>query len=218
MNRESIWTFVAVVELVIAAFVIYLDLFIPTLIILALCAVSLLARKEGMSTLGFKKVERPGRMVLIVILVVIAWTVFHLAVSIPVLNRLTGTTQDLSSYEELKGDLGNLALLLVATWTLAAFGEEIVFRGYLFRRVRDVLGDERLGTVAAVAITSVLFGLIHTEQGVIGVALTTMDAVLFSFLRIKFDDNLWPAIMAHGFSNTVGMIAVYFVGPIYGLW
>ena len=25
-------------------------------------------------------------------------------------------------------------------------------------------------------------------------------------------------ILAHGFSNTIGLIAFYFVGPIYGFW
>jgi membrane protease YdiL (CAAX protease family) len=62
----------------------------------------------------------------------------HLALFIPVLNHLTGTTQDLSAFENLKGNFGNLLFFLVLTWTLAAFGEEIVYRGYLQKRMCDL--------------------------------------------------------------------------------
>lgn len=218
MDRDNVWKIVSLLELAVAATVIYLDLLIPTLVVLGLCAVSLLVRKENLSTLGLKKVERPLRMAAVVLVLMVVWSLFHLSVSMPILNHLTGTTQDLSSFEDLKGNLPDLAFLLLATWTLAAFGEEIVYRGYLQRRVRDILGDGREGIILAVALTSLLFGIAHIEQGVIGVIITAMDAVVFSIIKLRYKDNLWAAIMAHGFSNTVGLVTFYFVGPIYGFW
>lgn len=218
MDREYVWKIVSLLELAVAAIVIYLDLLIPTLVILGLCAVSLLVRKEKLSVLGLKKVERPLRMAVVVLVLMVVWSLFHLSVSMPILNHLTGTTQDLSSFEDLEGNLPDLAFLLLATWTLAAFGEEIVYRGYLQRRVRDILGDGREGIILAVALTSLLFGIAHIEQGVIGVVITAMDAVVFSIIKLRYKDNLWAAIMAHGFSNTVGLVTFYFVGPIYGFW
>lgn len=218
MDREYVWKIVSLLELAVAAIVIYLDLLIPTLVILGLCAVSLLVRKEKLSVLGLKKVERPLRMAAVVLVLMVVWSLFHLSVSMPILNHLTGTTQDLSSFEDLEGNLPDLAFLLLATWTLAAFGEEIVYRGYLQRRVRDILGDGREGIILAVALTSLLFGIAHIEQGVIGVVITAMDAVVFSIIKLRYKDNLWAAIMAHGFSNTVGLVTFYFVGPIYGFW
>ncbi len=209
---------ISFVELAVAAVVIYLDLLIPTLVILGLCAISLVVRKEKITVLGFKKTERPLYMAAVVLLLMVVWSLFHLSVSMPMLNHLTGTTQDLSSFENLQGDVTNLAFLLLATWTLAAFGEEIVYRGYLQRRVRDIMGDGREGIIVAVALTSLLFGIAHLEQGIIGVVITAMDAVVFSAIKLKFDDNLWAAILAHGFSNTVGLVTFFFVGPIYGFW
>jgi membrane protease YdiL (CAAX protease family) len=206
------------IELTVAAAVIYLDLFIPTLVILGLCVLSLIVRREKLSMLGFKKADRPSHMAVVVLLLVVIWSIFHLAVSMPILNRLTGTTQDLSSFEDLQGNIGNLIFLLLTTWTLAAFGEEIVYRGYLQRRARDVLGDGREGIVVAVILTSLLFGIAHAEQGTIGVMLTAMDAVVFSAIKLKFNDNLWAAILAHGFSNTIGLVVFFTVGPIYGFW
>lgn len=206
------------IELAIAAVVIILDLLIPTLVILGIMAVSLLVRKEKLATIGFKRSATPWKMFIFVLLIVVLWTLLQLGLFMPVLNHLTGTTQDLSSFEELKGDVGQLAFLLIATWTLAAFGEEMVYRGFLQKRTRDVLGDTRNATVVAVVLTSSLFGLAHLEQGTIGVVLTTMDAVFFCALKLKYDDNLWASILAHGLSNTMGLIAFFFVGPIYGLW
>jgi CAAX protease family protein len=52
---------------------------------------------------------------------------------------------------------------------------------------------------------------------VIGVVLTFLDALFFSALKWRFR-TLWAAVFAHGFSNTIGMVTFYFIGPIYGLW
>jgi len=218
MNKDSLWKIVSAVELVIAVIVIALDLFIPTLVLLGVCAISLLARRQGIRTVGFKRAQRPLRMLLIVLVLVIGWTLLQLSVIMPVLNHLTGTTQDLSAFEGLKGNVGSLALLLLATWTLAALGEEIVYRGYLQVRTRDIVGSGTVGLIIAVALTSVLFGIAHTEQGIIGVVVTTLDAVFFSLVKLKFDDNLWAAVLAHGFSNSIGLIAFFLIGPVYGLW
>lgn len=205
-------------ELLVAALIIVLDLFLPTLLVLALLAASLIIRKQGLSTVGFFRSQAMSRMALMVLLLVVIWTLFQLGIAMPVLNRLMGTRQDLSAYVDLRGNLPSLLLYLALTWSLAAFGEEIVYRGYLQRRVFDVLGTGRLGTVVAIGMTSLLFGLAHSEQGGVGIVVTILDAIFFSLLKLYYKGNLWAAILAHGFSNTLGLVAFYFVGPIYSFW
>jgi hypothetical protein len=218
MKEGRLWKALSILELVVAATVIFLDLLVPTLVILMVIVVTFQLRAEGFSDLGFGKVASPSRMTLVILLLVLAWTIFHLGVSMPVLNRLTGTTQDLSAFDELQGDLGNLVLLPLVGWTMAAFGEEIVYRGYLQLRCRDVVGNGRSGIIMAVAISSLLFGIAHTEQGVVGVTMTTMDAVFFSAIKLGYGDNLWPAVLAHGFSNIIGLVTFFLVGPVHGRW
>lgn len=217
MNNKGFWKIISLIELLIAISVILLDLFIPTIIILGILIISLLIRKEKLSSLGFKKTENALGMAANVFLLVIFWSFLQLALFMPILNHLTGTTQDLSAFENLKGDLGNLLFFLVLTWTLAAFGEEIVYRGYLQKRIYDMFENPRIAVFFAIAISSILFGLAHTEQGLIGVIITTLDAIFCSLLKLKYD-NMWAPIMAHGFNNTIGLTAFYFVGPIYGFW
>ena len=62
-----------------------------------------------------------------------------------------------------------------------------------------------------------LFGLLHTEQGVVGVLLSTVDAVLFAGLRL-WSGSVWAAVVAHGTGNTIGLVTVFLVGPVHGLW
>jgi membrane protease YdiL (CAAX protease family) len=217
MDRDMFWKVITLLELVLALTVIVLDLFIPTIIILGICAISQVARKQGLDSLGFKKVERPLKMIATIFLLVMVWTLLHQVFTMPILNHLTGSTQDLSSFVGLKGNLSGLLFLLVASWTLAAFGEEIVYRGFLQVRILDLLGNNKMGIVMAVGISSVMFGIAHTEQGTIGIAVTGLDAVFFSLVKLKYD-NLWGAVLAHGLSNTIGVVAFFFFGPFYGLW
>jgi membrane protease YdiL (CAAX protease family) len=145
------------------------------------------------------------------------WSMFQLGVTMPVANHLSGEEQDLSAFDGLEGNLGMLAGLLVLSWTLAAFGEELAYRGYLLTRLREALGGGRAGLLVGVVASSVLFGLGHTEQGLIGVVIVTLDAVAWSALRVHYG-TLWASVLAHGFNNTIGFVTFFLVGPVHGLW
>lgn len=216
-RRGAFWTALAAVEVLLAATAILLDLLVPTIIILALAGISLALRRERLATLGFKRNRQPWRMALAVLGLVVVWSLLQRGLFMPILNHLTGDRQDVSQFADLQGNLGMLAGFLLLTWTVAAVGEEIVYRGYLQTRIMDVLGPSLVGTVVAVGISSVLFGLAHTEQGTVGVAVTFLDALFFSFLRLRYR-TLWASILAHGFSNTLGLITFFLIGPIYGFW
>lgn len=205
-------------EIIIAVLTIVFDLLIPTLVVLAVIVLSLLFRKEKLSSLGFKKPNKLLKMVFIVLLLAIVWTIIQFSLTLPVLNHLTGTTQNLSSFENLKGNVGDLLHFLVLTWTLAAFGEEIVYRGYLQRRLWDIFGNHKIGIILAVGVSSILFGIVHLEQGVIGFILTSIDAVFFSFLKLRFNNNILASVLAHGFNNTIGIVTFFLIGPVQGLW
>ena len=193
------------------------DWAIPAVVIVVLAALSLLLRRRGPSSLGFHRVSRPGRLVAQMAAFALAWTLLNVAVLIPVTNHLSGTRQDVSAFADLEGNLGLLALYLGASWVLAAMCEEIAFRGYLLTRLTDVLGPGRLQQLAAVFGSSLLFGLLHTEQGVVGVIAAALAGAVFCVLRYRCR-TLWAPILAHGFDDTIGFTWFFFFGPFYGLW
>lgn len=207
----------AAAEVTLCIAVVVADWLLPTLVILVLVALSLALRREGLWTLGLRRPGRPWRLAAQVLALTVAWTVLQLALFMPVLNHATGERQDLSDFASLEGSVGQLIVLLVLSWTLAAFGEELVYRGFVPTRVSDVLGSQVLGVVAGVAVSSILFALAHTEQGQIGVAVTFLDALFFSALRLRYR-TLFAPVLAHGFNNTIGLVAYFLIGPVYGLW
>lgn len=217
-TSRSPWrTAVATGEVLLCATAVILDWFIPTLVILMIAAGSLAIRRQRPDALGFRRPTHPWRLAGTVLALAVAWTLVQVGLTMPILNRLTGQRQDLSAFADLQGNLPKLLLLLALTWTLAAVGEETAYRGFLEHRTRDAVGGSTGGVVGAIAVSATLFALAHTEQGLIGVALTFLDAIFFSVLNRRYR-TLWASVLAHGFTNTIGLTAFFVVGPIYGLW
>jgi membrane protease YdiL (CAAX protease family) len=216
-RRPTLWRIVTAVELALATVVIVLDLAIPALVVVALAGVSLVVRRRGPSSLGFHRPDRAWPLAGRVLALAAGWTAVQFGLVMPVLNHLTGDRQDLSAFEDLEGNVGLFAALLVASWLLGALVEETAVRGYLQTRITDLLGVRWLGILVAVVVTSALFGVMHSEQGVIGVVLTFLDGLFFSWLRWRHG-TLWASVLGHGFNNTIGIVTFFLVGPVYGLW
>ncbi len=218
MNHEKPWKIITFIELCAIAATVILDLWMPTLVIIGLMIVSLLVRRQPISTVGFKRPQSWVRMIGFTFIFAFFMQLFDIAVVMPIMNRLTGTTIDYSGFASLQGNLGQLLLILAISWTLAAVGEELAYRGYLQKTLGDLFGNSLPGVLLTVALSSLLFGVAHTEQGITGVVVATIDALFFSWLKRKFGNNLWASILAHGFDNSIGLIVFFFTGPIYGLW
>ncbi len=209
------WTILTAVEIVAASCAIIADLAIPTLVLLAMAGVSMVVRGDRPASFGFRGAS--GRLAGKMLAFAAAWSVFQLAVTMPIANHLSGTRTDLSAFDDLQGNLAMLLGLLVLSWTLAAVGEELAYRGYLQTRMATLFGAGSLGVVLAVVLSSILFGIAHSEQGIVGVVVIALDGVAFSVVRYRHG-TLWASVLAHGFNNTIGFIAFFFVGPIYSLW
>ena len=198
----------------LSAFVL-LDLVVPTLVLLALACVSLVLRRTGFASLGFHRSS--VSLIPKMLAFAAAWSLFQLSVTMPIANHLSGKEQDFSDFKDLEGNLPMLLGVLVLSWTLAAVGEELAYRGYMQTRMRALFGATNGGIIAAVLLSSVLFGIAHSEQGVVGVAIVTLDGIAFSVLRYRYK-TLWASVLAHGFNNTIGFSAFFFVGAIPGFW
>lgn len=209
-------TVLSSVEILAVAAVVLSDWLLPSLVVCALAAISLAVRRLGPVSLGLE--GAPGWALAFRMLgFALIWSLFQLSVAMPVAHHVSGKQQDLSSFSELQGNVTLLLILIGASWILGAFLEEFAFRGYLLTRLRDVFGSTRLALATAVLVSSLLFGSIHTEQGVVGVLIVSLDGVAFAVVRLRYG-TLWASILAHGFNNTLGFLAFFLVGPIYGFW
>jgi membrane protease YdiL (CAAX protease family) len=99
---------------------------------------------------------------------------------------------------------------LFLVWTFAAFGEEIGYRGYLITRAADVGGRSKAAYWAGVVIVSVLFGYGHYYKGPAGIVDSGMAGLILGATFVFSRRNLWACILAHGFIDTFGLVALFF--------
>ena len=108
--------------------------------------------------------------------------------------------------------VGNTAALIgVASLLLinSGFGEETLFRGFLFERLRKLLGHTRAATAAIVLLTSAFFGLAHyAEQGWIGVMQSSMTGLVFG-AAFAITGRIWPIMWAHAAFNLMAIAIIY---------
>ena len=215
-RRSSTWRIVSAAEALAAVLAVALDLLIPSLVLLAMAAVSLTVRRERLSSLGLRTVGG-ARLVVEMLGFAVVWSLFQLGVTLPLANHVSGHQQDFSAFASLQGNPGMLAAMVLLGWTLGALGEEVAYRGYLLTRLGEAVGGRRLGWTVAAVLSSVVFGYAHSEQGLIGVLVVTLDGLAWSVLRWRHG-TLWAPVLAHGFNNTLGLVAFFLVGPVHGLW
>jgi membrane protease YdiL (CAAX protease family) len=216
-GHNTRWRIVAGMEVALAAAAVILDVAIPTVVILGLMVVSLVIRRDGLSTMGFHRVARPWVLVGTMLAFAAGWSLIDIAVLKPVVNHVSGTTQDMSQFMGLPGDLTRLLTLIAVSWVLAALGEELAFRGFVLTRMTELVGSAGIRLGLAVVLTSILMGLLHTEYGLVGVVVSAVDSIFYSVLRYRYQ-TLWASILAHGFMNTIGLVTFFVIGPVYGLW
>jgi uncharacterized protein len=90
----------------------------------------------------------------------------------------------------------NYGLLLAAVWLLAAPYEEIVFRGFIFKRLQAMIkGASRFGV--SLLIMSALYALYHVQQGLYGVINAFVFSLASGALLKVFKGDLWYPIFFH---------------------
>jgi len=92
----------------------------------------------------------------------------------------------------------NLALVIVLICVIAPIGEELFFRGYFFRALRNWKG-----WLPAAVITGLVFGAIHIGSAPIGY---TLPLAFFGFglcLLYERTGSLYPCIALHALNNSV---------------
>jgi hypothetical protein len=98
---------------------------------------------------------------------------------------------------------------VAVVWPLAAFAEEMAYRGYALNRLTDLFGRSALSWALNAALLSVVFGLTHSAQGVTGILDNVLAGLLFSALYLASGRNLWLPILVHGVVDTSSLVLLY---------
>ena len=190
--------------------------FSKTPILLLLGWASLRWRGQRWADVGLARPQRWRRALLLGALGGVLSEAFALGVTQPLLARLTGRQPDLSDFRPLVGNPTYLLLGLLLSWTLAAFGEEAVYRGYLMNRVADLGPRTRGAWIASLFVVSVLFGFAHAYQGPAGVLEEGLAGLLLGLMYLGCGRNLVVPVVAHGLQDTIDLVLI-FLGRFPGM-
>ena len=90
-----------------------------------------------------------------------------------------------------------------------AFGEETVFRGFLFERLGSLLGHAAWAKAATVMITAGLFGVAHyADQGLAGMEQATFTGIAFGSV-FAITGRIWTLIVAHAAFDLTAVAIIY---------
>ena len=126
----------------------------------------------------------------------------------PLLQNWLGE-YDLSSIDDIRGNFAGYIILMIVMWVFAAFGEELLFRGYYMKSLAELFGNNNKSWLLSALITSTYFGVSHAYQGLIGVVSVFLWSFVISMLFIKNKNNLLLLVLIHGIYDSIGITLIY---------
>ena len=97
----------------------------------------------------------------------------------------------------------------VAMFVGAGFGEETVFRGYLFERLGKLLGTGAVAKIVIVVLGAGLFAIRHySDQGLAGVQQATITGLVFSTI-FAVTGRIWMLMFAHAAFDLTALAMIY---------
>jgi uncharacterized protein len=158
---------------------------------------------------GFKRYRNWVTTLLLGVACGVGLELFDLFGKQPLLTRLLGKPPDLSSFSAVQGNFKFALLMIGLLWILAAFGEELVYRGYLMNRVADLGGGTGIAWIVSLVLISALFGFSHYQQGFTGGGEEGSDGLILGLLCLGCRKNLAVPIVAHGVCDTIDIVLLF---------
>jgi CAAX protease family protein len=113
------------------------------------------------------------------------------------------------AYHHLAGNTAALPAMLYLIIVGAGFGEETVWRGWMFERLGRLLGAGVGAKTAIVFISAALFGLVHyPEQGVPGVQQAVIVGLVFGGIYAGAG-RLWMLMCAHAAFDLTALALIH---------
>ena len=113
------------------------------------------------------------------------------------------------AYHYLAGNTVAIPGMIFVMIVVAGFGEETLFRGYMFERLGKLFGPGISVRVLIVLITSALFGLAHySGQGLPGVEQATITGLVFGTV-FAVTGRIFMLMVAHAAFDLTALALIY---------
>jgi membrane protease YdiL (CAAX protease family) len=180
---------------------------VPILFVLGLVSARL--RNGGLAAIGFRRPASWKRIVAIALGAAALRIVLGAVVIDPVTARFWPPATAPEGISDIAHNPIEALKWLVLVWTFAALGEEVGYRGYLMTRAADIGRQSEAAWLGALVISAVLFGFGHYYKGPAGILDSGVAGLILGGAYLLSGRVLWTAILAHGFIDTFGVMALY---------
>jgi len=178
-------------------------LFLPLSAILVLIWAR--AARIPWTELGFARPRSWARTILLGIASGVALKLLMKSVMMPLL----GADPINHAFHFLEGNRNALPWALYTMVIGAGFGEETLFRGYLFERFGRIWGTSAAGKVATVLVSSTLFALAHvSQQGKSGAEQAAMVGLVVGTI-VAVTGQIWLAMVLHAAFDLTAVAIIY---------
>lgn len=176
----------------------------PLIGLLVLASASLLARNKGWSDAGLRAddgvelVVTSGIVLGALALVAVAWLWG------PALENLSGRAVELNHLPPLRGYAGLLATAVILA-VAGAFASEMVFRGYVFERIRELTDSDALAIVASAA----LYAAVIADHGLAPTLGAMAMGIGYGLMYLAGGRNLAMPIAFHCSFESTNLVLIY---------
>lgn len=200
--------------LVIAVIVVFphlglIPFFSYTLPVLLCVWFALRTTGEGFSDVGFRfrscsrKAALVGTLSAFIILGVMQLLVF------PTLELfIEFEPKEVGLYDFIRASPAQFAIMIAMGWLVGGLYEEIVLHGFIFTRLEKMIPG-KCATAVSFVLTAGIFGAYHLQLGSAGAFNALVVGAVYLALFLRFERNLWAAIICHGVYNTLVMTLIY---------
>jgi membrane protease YdiL (CAAX protease family) len=151
---------------------------------------------------------RPASWARTVVVGVAFGTAFKLLMK-AIVMPLLGAEPINPAYHYLVGNTAAIPGMLFAMIAGAGFGEETVFRGYLFERLEKLFGPGVWAKTLIVVVTAGWFGLVHyPDQGLAGVEQGVIVGLIYGTI-FAITGRIWMLMIAHAAFDLTALAIIY---------
>jgi membrane protease YdiL (CAAX protease family) len=213
MNKKSFSSNVLIA--LIIAFLVLFPHFVPlpfysyAIICLGVIIFYLRRQNKTLRDLGLKRNGLTAHTFFVGVVSALLWIAFNKWIYYPLITHFF-VPQPYTEYDFIRNNLSNLIITIIAAWVIGGFYEEIVFRGFIQKKIQQWFIKYRYSFWLAGLLTSFLFGLYHWQQGIFGMIPSFLGGILWTYLLWRYKGNLWYPIISHALYDTIALTMIYF--------
>jgi uncharacterized protein len=211
LNKKWIIVEIAIFLIIVILDAIGLLPITQTIYLIPLIWLTLKLQKENFKSIGLEISRTPlWKSIVIGSILGIILELFATYFTTPQLSQFFGSEPNLTNFQGIEGNFKLLIFYILLSWIIAAFGEEICFRGFLMNRFAKLFGNSKSAWILSLIFSSILFGWGHTEQGITGWIQEGLSGFFLGIMFLTSGKNLVIPIVSHGVSNTLAFILIFF--------